>query len=81
MSQFFKKGIISLIRFYQKYLSGLKQGSSCRFIPTCSTYAIEAIEIHGLLKGVALALWRILRCKQFCKGVYDPVPKKHEEAN
>jgi len=68
MSQFFKKGIISLIRFYQKYLSGLKQGSSCRFIPTCSTYAIEAIEIHGLLKGVALALWRILRCNPFCKG-------------
>ena len=81
MSQFFKKGIISLIRFYQKYLSGLKQGSSCRFIPTCSTYAIEAIEIHGLLKGVALALWRILRCNAFCKGGYDPVPKKHEEAN
>ena len=81
MSQFFKKGIISLIRFYQKYLSGLKQGSSCRFIPACSTYAIEAIEIHGLLKGVALALWRILRCNPFCKGGYDPVPKKHEEAN
>ena len=81
MSQFFKKGIISLIRFYQKYLSGLKQGSSGRFIPTCSTYAIEAIEIHGLLKGVALALWRILRCNPFCKGGYDPVPKKHEEAN
>jgi len=81
MSKFFKKGIISLIRFYQKYLSGLKQGSSCRFIPTCSTYAIEAIEIHGLFKGVALALWRILRCNPFCKGGYDPVPKKHEEAN
>ena len=81
MSKFFKKGIISLIRFYQKYLSGLKQGSSCGFIPTCSTYAIEAIEIHGLLKGVALALWRILRCNPFCKGGYDPVPKKHEEAN
>ena len=81
MSQFFKKGIISLIRFYQKYLSGLKQGSSCRFIPTCSTYAIEAIEIHGLLKGVALALWRILRCNPFCKGGYDPLPKIHEDSN
>ena len=47
---------------------------SCRFQPTCSQYAIEAIQKHGALKGGALAFWRILRCNPFSKGGYDPVP-------
>lgn len=71
-----KKCILSLILFYRKYLSPLKKHSSCRFIPTCSAYAIEAIEIHGVGKGLLLSLWRILRCNPLCKGGYDPVPKK-----
>lgn len=49
-------------------------GKNCRFTPTCSAYAIEALQKHGLLKGSCLAVWRILRCNPYCKGGYDPVP-------
>ena len=69
-----KKAMIGMIRFYQKYLSGLKRYSHCRFIPTCSQYGLEAIEKYGALKGGLLALWRILRCNPFSSGGYDPVP-------
>lgn len=69
-----KKVLIGLIRFYQKYLSGLKPGSCCKYTPTCSQYGIQAIEKYGALKGGALAVWRILRCNPFAKGGYDPVP-------
>lgn len=69
-----RKLLIAPIRFYQKYLSGLKRYSHCKYIPTCSQYAIEAIEKHGPLKGLGLAIWRILRCNPFSKGGYDPVP-------
>lgn len=48
----------------------------CRFNPTCSQYAIEAIEVHGIFKGCLLAIWRILRCNPFSKGGWDPVPPK-----
>ncbi len=69
-----KQIFIKLIVFYQKYLSALKGGSTCKYIPTCSQYAIEAIEKHGALKGGLLAAWRILRCNPFSKGGFDPVP-------
>lgn len=69
-----KKIFIKLIVFYQKYLSALKGGSTCKYVPTCSQYAIEAIEKHGALKGGLLAAWRILRCNPFSKGGFDPVP-------
>ncbi|HJA36795.1 MAG TPA: membrane protein insertion efficiency factor YidD [Firmicutes bacterium] len=69
-----KNLILQLIRFYRRHLSGLKRAPTCRFIPTCSQYAIEAIEKYGVCKGGALALWRVLRCNPFCKGGYDPVP-------
>lgn len=71
-----KKLILFLIRTYQVTLSPRFSGGACRFTPTCSQYAIEAIETHGLIKGSALAFWRILRCNPFCKGGYDPVPPK-----
>jgi putative membrane protein insertion efficiency factor len=61
------------IRLYRRFLSPLKP-PTCRFHPTCSQYAIEAIEVHGPLRGTALAVWRILRCQPLCKGGYDPVP-------
>jgi len=70
--------LINLIKFYQKSISPLKI-PCCRFEPTCSAYAIEAIRIHGSLKGGALALWRILRCNPLCKGGYDPVPEKKKK--
>ena len=69
-----KKIMLGLIRFYQKYLSGLKSYSTCIYFPTCSQYAVEAIEKYGAFKGVLMAVWRILRCNPFAKGGYDPVP-------
>lgn len=68
-----KKGLIALIRLYQKYISPLK-GTKCPYIPTCSQYGIEAIQKYGAIKGCILAAWRILRCNPFSKGGYDPVP-------
>ena len=69
-----KKLFIGLIKFYRKYLSGMKTMPTCKFIPTCSEYGIEAIEKYGALKGGLLTIWRILRCNPFSKGGYDPVP-------
>lgn len=68
-----KRVLISLIRGYQRHISPLL-GASCKYLPTCSHYAIEAIERHGVLKGGLLACWRILRCNPFSRGGYDPVP-------
>ena len=65
---------IKMIRFYQKYLSALKGMPACKYTPTCSQYAVEAIEKYGTLKGGLMAAWRILRCNPFSKGGYDPVP-------
>ncbi|MBL8800627.1 MAG: membrane protein insertion efficiency factor YidD [Planctomycetes bacterium] len=65
------------VRLYRRYLSPLKP-PMCRFAPTCSQYAIEALETHGLFKGSALALWRIARCQPFCEGGHDPVPPRRE---
>ena len=63
-----------LIRFYRKYISPCKR-PCCRFVPTCSEYAYEAISKYGALKGGLLALWRLLRCNPFNDGdIFDPVP-------
>jgi len=70
-----KQLLIFLIRLYQKKISPHKP-PSCRFVPTCSQYAVEAIETHGTLKGFWLAVRRILKCHPFHKGGYDPVPPK-----
>lgn len=67
-----KKILIKLIRIYRKYISPMK-APCCRFYPTCSQYAIEAIEKYGALKGSFLAIKRILKCHPFNKGGYDPV--------
>lgn len=66
--------MVKFIRFYQIAISPLKPYPTCRFTPTCSQYAIEAIKKHGPIKGGGLAVFRILRCNPFCKGGYDPVP-------
>ncbi len=68
-----KKLFIFLINFYRKYISPLKS-TKCPYYPTCSTYALQAIEKYGWFKGGLLAAWRILRCNPFSKGGYDPVP-------
>ena len=69
-----KRILIGMIKFYRKYLSGLKRYSTCKYYPTCSQYGMEAIEKYGAFKGGLLAVWRILRCNPFSKGGYDPVP-------
>ncbi|MBP5619536.1 MAG: membrane protein insertion efficiency factor YidD [Bacteroidaceae bacterium] len=65
--------LIQPIRFYQKFISPLTP-PSCRFTPTCSQYAIEALRKHGPIKGLGLAIWRILRCNPWGGSGYDPVP-------
>jgi len=62
-----------LIRLYQWTVSPLL-GPRCRFYPSCSQYALEAIERFGLLRGMGLGLWRLLRCNPWNHGGYDPVP-------
>ncbi|MBR4725273.1 MAG: membrane protein insertion efficiency factor YidD [Lachnospiraceae bacterium] len=69
-----KKILIALIRFYQKYISPRKGRSVCIYIPTCSHYAVEALEKYGAFKGSYLAAKRILRCHPLSKGGFDPVP-------
>lgn len=68
------KAVSALIRGYQKFISPHKI-PCCRFTPSCSAYALEALRVHGFFKGSALAFWRILRCNPLCKGGYDPVPQ------
>jgi uncharacterized protein len=63
------------LRFYKGAISPYLP-AACRFVPSCSEYAAEAVAKHGLLYGSALALWRILRCNPFARGGYDPVPGK-----
>ena len=67
--------ILRFIKFYQKNISPLKK-PCCRYIPTCSEYAIVSIERFGVFRGSLMALRRILRCNPFVKGGYDPVPEK-----
>ena len=74
-NNFFSRGAICLIKFYKRQISPVLP-PACRFIPTCSEYAIEAINRFGFFKGGALSLWRVMRCNPFCKGGYDPVPQK-----
>ena len=68
-----KRFLLACIRFYRRQISPRKP-PCCRYIPTCSQYALEAIEKYGALKGGWLAFRRILRCNPFHKGGYDPVP-------
>jgi uncharacterized protein len=65
--------LIGMIRIYRATLSGLL-GGRCRFEPSCSAYAEEAIRRHGAIRGSALAVWRVLRCNPFGRPGLDPVP-------
>ena len=70
-----KKFFIWLIKFYQKWISPAfcSVGIHCKYYPTCSTYALEAIEKYGSLKGIFLGIKRLLKCNPFSKGGYDPL--------
>lgn len=69
-----KNVLIKIIRLYQR--TPLSTHSQCKYIPSCSNYAIDAIEYYGAFKGTLLAIWRILRCNPFSKGGIDYVKKK-----
>jgi uncharacterized protein len=60
--------------FYRRVLSPMKRTPSCRYLPTCSEYAIEAVHKRGIVVGIVLAVWRVLRCNPLFHAGYDPVP-------
>ncbi|HMC30911.1 MAG TPA: membrane protein insertion efficiency factor YidD [Candidatus Angelobacter sp.] len=68
-----RKVATGLLKFYKGLISPMLP-ASCRYVPTCSEYAAEAVARHGLLRGAGLGLWRLLRCHPFTRGGYDPVP-------
>jgi len=72
--------LLILIKAY-KYSLSFFLGRQCRFYPSCSSYAYEAIDTYGSVKGLALSLKRITRCHPLCQGGYDPVPLKTEGQN
>lgn len=63
---------LMMLRFYKRWISPLLP-SACRFSPTCSEYMMEAIERHGVARGLGLGARRLLRCHPFCEGGFDPV--------
>ena len=69
------KLLVGCIRLYQRWLSPWL-GQNCRFYPSCSQYAIDALRVHGVVFGLLYATWRILRCNPLCEGGHDPVSEK-----
>jgi len=70
------RAVLIPVFLYRRFLSPMKGQGSCRFTPTCSQYCIEAVTEWGIVIGLCLTLWRILRCNPFCRGGEDPVPKR-----
>lgn len=70
-----KTVLLLLVKFYRRVISPLKK-PCCKYYPTCSAYALKAIEMHGALKGTVLAVWRVLRCNPWSLGGVDDVPER-----
>lgn len=75
-----KTALLATLRVYKRYLSPT-QAASCRFVPTCSDYAAEAIARHGAVYGTVLSSWRLLRCNPFSRGGLDLVPQDRKLSN
>jgi hypothetical protein len=75
-----KRALLALLSAYKRWISP-SLPNACRFTPTCSEYAMEAVERHGAFRGSLLAAWRVLRCQPLAKSGYDPVPPKLELAD
>jgi putative membrane protein insertion efficiency factor len=73
MTRFPRTFLLTLLRGYKWAVSPLLP-PACRYVPTCSEYAAEAIDRYGAFRGSAMAVWRVLRCHPFVRGGYDPVP-------
>ena len=69
--------VLSPVWLYRRVLSPMKQVPTCRFLPTCSEYAVEAVHERGIVVGSALAAWRIVRCNPLFRAGHDPVPRRH----
>jgi putative membrane protein insertion efficiency factor len=74
-----KSAIQCVLRGYKRWISPMLP-NACRFVPTCSEYAMEAVERHGVLRGSWLAAGRLLRCHPFAHSGYDPVPREHSSS-
>lgn len=74
-----RAALVALIRLYQ--CVSRRFPSVCRFRPSCSEYMVQALETHGVLKGLGLGAWRILRCNPLCRGGDDPVPPRRHKAS
>ncbi|MDU0479527.1 membrane protein insertion efficiency factor YidD [Staphylococcus chromogenes] len=78
---FVTRALLKAVLFYQNYLSPLKMGSSCRFEPTCSAYALDALRERGAIIGVALTAARLAKCGPWHPGGYDPVPVRNRDSH
>jgi putative membrane protein insertion efficiency factor len=70
--------LVAFVRGYQRWISPALP-PTCRFYPTCSAYAVEALQVHGVIRGLGLASWRLLRCAPWHPGGVDPVPPRHPD--
>jgi putative membrane protein insertion efficiency factor len=77
MSKTAKSVVLYLLRGYKAIISPWL-GPACRYVPTCSEYAMEAVEVHGAFRGGLMAAWRVLRCHPFVKGGFDPVVRPED---
>jgi hypothetical protein len=68
--------VLSPVKFYRRWLSPMKRTPSCRYLPTCSEYALEAVQTRGIVVGTGLAVWRVLRCNPLFHAGHDPVPRR-----